>query len=281
MVRWPHPWSFTVNSTIHDWLSGTRLPEDFYELLGKPRFDPDREQLLAAIRTTYAELLPCQNHENPRIAGRAIELQKVLGHAVDVLSDRAKLHEHNEVVLRRLRETSTQVARQSGQAWDARRLETWLIREGRVHFDRAGPVARYLLASGDETIAIDLGVGEDRPETADKVEGYVLQDEPPAPCEVLPVLPGEPPEELPFPSESEPLASVELIPEEAVAPEPAPQWPRMYGIKEPKRPSPRHQDPGLDAAFRRQKRQAEFILWMIVIGVGWLILVLFVMATLY
>jgi WD40 repeat protein len=66
------------------------MPADLYELLGWPRWNPDRAKLLQAIRAAYAELLPYQNHEDRQVAERAMRIQMELGRAAEVLSDPAK-----------------------------------------------------------------------------------------------------------------------------------------------------------------------------------------------
>ena len=143
--------------SIQDWLETDKEPTDLYDLVGRPRFYPDRAQLRTAVRTAYAELLSYQNHEDPEVARRAVQLQKELGRAEDVLSDPAKLRAHHEAILKCLREA---YAREKGLHQDRSlgRLRSWLWREQSVHLEYLEKVAVALLSAGDKTI--DFGSGE-------------------------------------------------------------------------------------------------------------------------
>jgi len=140
----------SVSTTIRDWLETERQPADVYELLGRLRFDPDRQQLLAAVRSAYAELLPYQNHADPRIARRAIQLQRELGNAENILSNADKFRVHHQAILTGLREAYA-TAKSEGEDWGRHRLQSWLIQEQRVHATRAEAVARVLSAPGGES----------------------------------------------------------------------------------------------------------------------------------
>ncbi len=143
--------------SIRDWLEKDRQPADLYELLGRPRFDPDREQLLAAVRAAYAELLIYQNHEDRDVAQRAVELLKELGRAEGVLHDPAKLRAHHEAILNRLCEAYAREKGDQGE-WSLGRLRSWLWREQSVHLEYLERVGVALLSPGDKTI--DFGSAE-------------------------------------------------------------------------------------------------------------------------
>src|SRR5262249_31856560 len=73
------------------WLQADSPPGDYYELLGRPRFDPALRELLMAIRAANRRLWPYQNHGDPAVRSRALGLLRELGRAEDVFSDSAKL----------------------------------------------------------------------------------------------------------------------------------------------------------------------------------------------
>jgi len=145
----------SVSARIRDWLETERQPADVYELLGRLRFDPDRQQLLAAVRSAYAELLPYQNHADPRIARRAIQLQRELGNAENILSNADKLQAHHQAILTDLREAYVKT-KAGGEDWSRQRLQSWLNQEQRVHAIRVEPVARVLSASGGESLDFEF-----------------------------------------------------------------------------------------------------------------------------
>ncbi len=144
-----------VDPRIRDWLGTEQQPADLYELLGRLRFDPDCEQLRTVLRAAYAELLPYQNHEDPHVAQRAMQLQMELGRGEDVLSDPAKLRAHHEAILKRLREAYAREKRDQ-EEWSLGRLRTWLWRKQSVHLERLEMVAAALLSPGDETIDFEF-----------------------------------------------------------------------------------------------------------------------------
>lgn len=140
-----------MRTAIRDWLEHDRQPADLYELLGRPRFDPDHRQLLAVVRSAYAELLPYQNHRDANVAERAIELQKELGHAEDILSSPPKLREHHEGILSRLREEYARV-KGGGKDWGRPRLKSWLRKDQAVHPEQSGTLAQMLSSPCEDTL---------------------------------------------------------------------------------------------------------------------------------
>src|SRR5437763_6776782 len=72
---------------VTSWIQSTSWPGDFYELLGRPRFDPATEELLAAIRTANREIWPYQNHGGAEVRSRAQQLLRELGRAEHVFSN--------------------------------------------------------------------------------------------------------------------------------------------------------------------------------------------------
>jgi len=147
-----------VSTTVLDWLRRDRQPLDVYELLGVPRLAPDRDQLLAAVKAAYRELLPYQNHRDPEVARRAMVLQMELGRAEDIVSDSGRLREHEEKVVEGLRGEYMRATREAGEVWPLERLRSWLEREQLVHPERVEAVARAVQVPQDETV--DLGFPE-------------------------------------------------------------------------------------------------------------------------
>ena len=207
-----------MTKTIRIWLESDRQPADLYELLGKLRLDPDVTGLSAAIRARYADLLPYQNHEDRRVARRAVELQRELGRAEDTLSDPHKLQAHHEAVLQRLRDAYAR-AKEQGGPWTGDRLRSWLVEQA-VHPARIEAVAKLLSSVLDETQTV--APHETQSLDADAVDaprtGYVLEEpgtgitttdspgrqgpppqqgSPSAPVPSAPVVPGRPAERKP------------------------------------------------------------------------------------
>jgi hypothetical protein len=92
-----------MSNKIGEWLQRDPQPIDVYALLGRPRFDPDRQQLLVDVRVAYSELLPYQNHTNPELVCRALRLQMELGRAEAIISSPEKLRAHHIQLVEDLR----------------------------------------------------------------------------------------------------------------------------------------------------------------------------------
>jgi len=139
--------------TIRDWLDTDRQPADLYELLGRRRLDPHREQLLQVIRAAYTELLPYQNHEDPAVGHQAMRLQMELGRAEDILSDPEKCQAHHEMIVERIRGLYAQAKGGTEADWDVGRLRWWLERQMWVHPRSSEAVARAICSLPDDTLA--------------------------------------------------------------------------------------------------------------------------------
>jgi WD40 repeat protein len=139
--------------TIRDWLDSERQPADLYELLGRRRLDPHREQLLQVIRAAYTELLPYQNHEDPEVGHQAMRLQMELGRAEDILSDPEKCQAHHEMIVERIRGLYAQAKGDAETDWDVGRLRWWLERQMWVHPRSSEAVARAICSLPDDTLA--------------------------------------------------------------------------------------------------------------------------------
>jgi len=142
-----------------------------YELLGVPLFHPDRAQLLAAVRAAYAELLPYQNHKEPEVAARATKLQLELGRAEDILSDSAKLREHQKHIVAGLHDEYARAAREAGEDWSLGRLQSWLGRRHVVHPERVEAVARAIHLPQSETVELGFPDTQEVWPVADEPDG--------------------------------------------------------------------------------------------------------------
>jgi WD40 repeat protein len=143
-----------MTRTIQEWLACAREPTDIYDLLGQPRFHPDRKQLLEAIRTAYAQLLLYQSHQDPKVVRRAIHLQRELGKAESILSDPAKLRVHQQQILDGLGAIFTERSGPQREKWNREELECWLVQEQKVHPARAADVRHALVVPAEETVQL-------------------------------------------------------------------------------------------------------------------------------
>lgn len=165
-----------TETAIHGWLNRDTQPADLYELLGRPRFDPDREALLAIVRTAYASLLPYQNHSERRLSRRAVELQRELGRAEGILSDPKKLRVHHDMILERLSSACDEARRIAAEPWSQQRLCEWL-RQQAVHPDRISWVASCLSLRVAETLVLDHCETEENLAPTEDSTGFILEDE--------------------------------------------------------------------------------------------------------
>jgi WD40 repeat protein len=85
-----------------DWSGIARPPGDLYELLGLPRFDPDTDEILTAVRAAHRRWRPYLDHRRPEVAGRARDLMAQLGRARDVFGDPAKHAAYDRDLMRSL-----------------------------------------------------------------------------------------------------------------------------------------------------------------------------------
>jgi len=141
-------------AAIRDWLANDKRPANLYDLLGKPWFDPDRAELFEAIRTAYAELLPYQNHQDRKVAERAVQLQKELGRAESVLSDPKRLMSHHQEMVGHLRRVFETASEEADQYWDSAQVERWLVEQQGVHGEAATSVGRALTSPGKTVLDV-------------------------------------------------------------------------------------------------------------------------------
>jgi len=131
-------------SALRDWLEEEREPADVYQLLGRLRFDPDREGMIVDVQSGYLELSAYERHVDPRLVRRAARLKKLLTYAEEILATPDRLSAYCEVLERRLREAYLEAAHQTDTPWAADQLLGWLEREQWVHPYVLTNVARLL-----------------------------------------------------------------------------------------------------------------------------------------
>jgi hypothetical protein len=117
---------------IRDWLQSNRSPDNYYELLGLPLFDPDQVAVLAAIRSSLREVMSRQGNADGSSAGRVVWLQRELGRAESTFTHPEKLAAYREVPAAQLR-AKLDVAAPEWRNWSPARVFDWLRREGGVH----------------------------------------------------------------------------------------------------------------------------------------------------
>jgi hypothetical protein len=135
-----------MNHEMSDWIRNARPPGNLYELLGRPRFDPDSDGLKESIAAAYRLWRPYLKHPKPEVAGRARDLLEQLGRAQDVFGDPAKHAAYDQNLVRTLTED---YARQRGsmkRAWSVELLRRWLVEEQGVHPVRLEAILATLLS---------------------------------------------------------------------------------------------------------------------------------------
>jgi len=135
-------------SSFRDWLRADGEPTDVYHLLGRLRFDPDREGLVADVLAARDALVPYQNHHHAPLARRAERLERLLRYAQEILADADRLQSYGEVLQQRLREAYSEAEARDEQPWTAEQLVRWLEREQWVHPYALAATARNLSANG-------------------------------------------------------------------------------------------------------------------------------------
>src|SRR4051812_46078267 len=113
------PWN------LKNWIDLKPEELDLYTLLGRPRFDTDRQAGLQAIRDANRELHQYQNHSDANTARHAQNWQRAIARASEAFHDSAKLSAHHRELIIRLRESA--IAQFGAiQAADATTLKQWL-----------------------------------------------------------------------------------------------------------------------------------------------------------
>ena len=139
--RQPRP----MEESLKRWFEGDDTPADFYELLGRPRLDPDREELLQAIRNATRVLLLYQNHPQEEKVRRAGQLQRLLGQAADTFSDDEHWLAHDESLLEQMCKDYAEGAGEDAAGWRPAYLRRWLEIVQGVHPGRLEELVERLI----------------------------------------------------------------------------------------------------------------------------------------
>jgi hypothetical protein len=132
-------------------------PGDLYELLGRPRFDPDVAELNAALRAVNREILPYQNHADPQVVQRATRLLWELGRIEALLQEPDQLRAAHQEIVDQLRRDFEQVNETDRKTWTDAQIGHWLLANCCVHPARVAAVAALLLSESTNVSALDAG----------------------------------------------------------------------------------------------------------------------------
>jgi hypothetical protein len=139
------PEGLAVKTAVTEWLRKESGPRNFYELLGHPLLDPDRERMLQTLRAANRELLDYQSHPDPAVSNRAMTLLTELGRARGILEDPVRLQVHSDELLARIRLEFA--ADRDGAAPGGEALTTWLARQYGLDPFFAGHLAKAVAAA--------------------------------------------------------------------------------------------------------------------------------------
>ena len=139
----------SVEETLRQWFDSDENPADFYQLLGKPRLDPARDELLDAVRSAYRALHLIENHAAATRLPRARLLQKMIVEAEQVIGAEAQWRAYNESLAARLRAQYVAGAGRDPSTWRMENLRLWLARTQNVHPSRVDELVAAFLASGE------------------------------------------------------------------------------------------------------------------------------------
>ena len=89
-------------ASIRTWIDQGRMPDDYYELLGRSRFDPNYSEILEDIRAAVREVIALQNHQDRQVAKKAVQLQNDLGRAEGTFSSAEKLRKYDGELFERI-----------------------------------------------------------------------------------------------------------------------------------------------------------------------------------
>jgi hypothetical protein len=99
-----------MDGILKNWLNGGALPQDFYELLNKPRFCTDRDALILAAKNGHATLQSYEKRAKGAIGARARELQRLMGEAYLTFSKDESWRLYDERLRNQLKKPSTVTA---------------------------------------------------------------------------------------------------------------------------------------------------------------------------
>jgi hypothetical protein len=132
---------------ILKWLSQKTSPEDHYELLGRPRFDPDMQGIAAAVQSAHRALHAYQDHADAAVAERALQILQELGRIAHLLNEGARWRHHDREVLAALATECRRRYPRGNEAPDPDSVQQWLLNEKHVHPARVGAVTAVIMSA--------------------------------------------------------------------------------------------------------------------------------------
>ena len=108
-----------------DWIKADALPGDLYQLVGRPRFDRARDELLCAARECARTLHQLQNLPG-QMAERVQQMQLQTAEALSVFSDDGKWRDYDALLVLQLGEQFAVKFGQDATRWRRDSLQRWL-----------------------------------------------------------------------------------------------------------------------------------------------------------
>ncbi|HUG92776.1 MAG TPA: hypothetical protein VML55_18185 [Planctomycetaceae bacterium] len=137
-----------MDDTLRTWFDSDESPSDFYQLLGKPRLHPSRDELLEAVRAAYRAVHTFENHAPAAKLPRARDLQRLIMEAEQVIGSDDTWRAYDESLAGRLREQYVAGAGGNAAAWRLENLRLWLTRSQNVHPARVEELIQSFVANG-------------------------------------------------------------------------------------------------------------------------------------
>jgi hypothetical protein len=138
----------SVAENLREWFDSDETPTDFYQLLGKPRLHPSREELQDAIRSAYRTLHTLENHVEAGKLPRARALQRMIVEAEQVVGDQERWRDYDETLVAELRARYAAGAGGEASSWRRDNLGRWLARIQNVHPARIPGLVEAFLTAG-------------------------------------------------------------------------------------------------------------------------------------
>jgi hypothetical protein len=136
---------------ITNWLHDDNWPSDFYELLGRSRFDPEVGEIAAAIHAAHSLLQPFQQHADLRKVDRARRLQLEVAKAEATFAEPERRSRYDQTLVMRMAEGFA-AERQHRPEMGFVELCDWLAGEKKVHERLVSTIAQALLASSTDCL---------------------------------------------------------------------------------------------------------------------------------
>jgi hypothetical protein len=134
-----------VEDNLRRWFDSDEDPSDFYELLGKPRLHPVREDLLEGLRAAYRAVHTFENNAPAARLPRARDLQRRLMEAEQVLGNDDEWRAYDQSLAGHLRMRYVAGAGRDPAKWRLENLRGWLANQS-VHPARIEELVKSFVA---------------------------------------------------------------------------------------------------------------------------------------